>query len=90
MASESSEMFRELRKQSQKKRAHNREASAKLLEVKGIPFDRKNHGAHLIVTASNGHIIDFWPGTGRWISRKRGKRGFGVRNLIAFIEKSAL
>ena len=88
--SESGDLYREMRKHSQRRRAHNRESSAMLLETNGISYIRKNRGAHLIVTASKGHIIDFWPGTGRWISRKRGKRGFGVRKLIAFIEKSAL
>jgi hypothetical protein len=33
-------------------------------------IDEKNGGEHLIVTAENGRIIDYWPGTKRWIARR--------------------
>lgn len=77
--------FNALRKQRQEKHRDNREASADYLTQRGIPFVSKNEGAHLIVEG-NTCFIDFWPGTGRWNSRD-GIKGFGVRNLVAFIGK---
>ena len=62
----------------------NRENSADYLAQREIPFVPKNGGAHLIVEGKD-CFIDFWPGTGKWHSRC-GKKGFGVRNLVAFIE----
>ena len=35
--------------ESKQRRAHNRESSAELLSAKGIDFETKNNGAHLIV-----------------------------------------
>ena len=63
--------------------AHNRESSAEYLAQRGIPFVSKNGGAHLVVEGKD-CFIDFWPGPGKWHSRC-GKKGFGVRNLAAFI-----
>jgi len=78
--SELGEIFKELKLVSQEKRAHNRERSAEFLRSEGIPFIRKNCGSHLIVTSLDG-LIDFWPGTGKFIARSGGK-GRGVKNLI--------
>ena len=68
---------------SQQRRSSNRANSAELLRANGVPFVSKNGGAHLIVEGRE-CPIDFWPGTGKWHSRC-GKKGFGVRNLVAFI-----
>lgn len=68
---------------SQMKRGNNREQSAILLEQAGIVFTSNNYGAHLIVEGTD-CFIDFWPGTGRWKTR-RGTVGFGVKNLIKLI-----
>ena len=65
-----------------------REQNSKLLEDAGIPFEIKNAGKHLIVEGFN-CFIDFWPGTGKWISRD-GKSGFGVKNLIRCIKNGAI
>ena len=81
---ELTQMWRDHRKTSQKKRAHNRVASAGRLREAGIDFVRKNGGAHLVITTNQGYI-DFWPGTGKYILRyKEGKRGHGrgVAKLI--------
>jgi hypothetical protein len=75
--------YNAMKKAGQDKRSSNREQSPKMLEAAGIPFEVKNMGAHLIVEGSECYI-DFWPGTGRWASRK-GNAGFGVRNLIKYI-----
>lgn len=82
---ETTEVFKAIKEHSQEKRASNRESSAQYLKDKDIPFTSKNNGAHLIVEGFD-CFIDFWPGTGRWISRN-GKRGFGVRNLVNYILK---
>lgn len=78
------EDFKAMKKASQDKRADNRQQSAQYLTNRGIPFTSKNGGAHLIVEGVD-CFIDFWPGTGKWITRN-GKNGFGVRNLVKFID----
>ena len=79
------EVFNVMKEESKERGAGHREQSPKLLDAAGIPFESKNGGAHLIVEG-NECYIDFWPGTGKWISRN-GKRGFGVRNLIKYVEQ---
>ena len=69
--------FRAVREAGQNKRADNRKKSPLILEAEGIPFETKNHGAHLIVAGR----ADFWPGTGKWKIRG-GSGGFGVRGLV--------
>lgn len=83
--SEIGDDFKYLREQGQKKRASNREQSARILEENGIVFTTHNYGAHLIVEGSE-WFIDFWPGTGKWKDRN-GTKGFGVRNLIKHIKE---
>lgn len=83
MSDELSETYKALREHSQNKRANNREQSAEYLTKAEIPFTEKNGGAHLIVEGRN-CFIDFWPGTGKWITRN-GEKGFGVRNLVKYI-----
>lgn len=78
------ELFKDLKDESKQRRANHREQSPKLLEDAGIGFESKNLGAHLIVESTK-CLIDFWPGTGKWISRK-GKHGRGVFNLIKHIK----
>lgn len=85
MANDVSEMWRAHREESQARRAGNRKRGAELLEAEGVRFTSKNGGAHLIVLGRE-CLIDFWPGTGRWISRD-GTRGFGVHNLIKQVKE---
>ncbi len=75
--------YKGYRKERQEKRASNREQSAQYLRERGIVFVEKNNGAHLIVEGRTCYV-DFWPGTGKWYCRT-GKKGFGVRNLVAYI-----
>lgn len=79
----STEFWRDIKQARQAKIAINRELSAQILADEGILFESKNLGAHLIVKHNN-KIVDFWPGTGRWIDRDR-KHGFGIRNLLAHL-----
>jgi len=83
------DMWRELKRISQEKRAKNREASPAILKAEGISFEEKNDGAHLIVK-HNGHTVDFWPGTGKWITRG-GRfmiKGRGVKKLIKHVNET--
>ena len=84
--SEAGQMWTDHRKQSQEKRASNREASAELLSKAGVSFESKNHGAHLVV-ASN---FDFWPGTGLWSHRQSRETGRGVNGLLARLRKAGV
>lgn len=81
--SETCDMWREHRECSQKKRARNRSFSTELLAQRGVPFESKNGGAHLIVTRHGAPWADFWPGTGKWIERAtKDNPKRGVRQLI--------
>lgn len=83
------EIFQAMNEASKDRRAHNREQSAQLLKEKGIQFDDCNRGAHLIVYGTN-HMVDFWPGTGKWIVRKMDRSGRGVLNLIKAIREDGV
>ena len=76
-----SAIWRAMREDSQRRRARNRENSAAVLRTKGIAFEERNAGAHLIVRHA-GTVVDFWPGTGKWIMRGSGLSGRGMQNLI--------
>jgi len=78
------EIYKSLSEYSKIKRKSNRNSGLKHLERELIPFEIKNNGVHLVVEGNKG-FIDYWPGTGRWISRS-GIKGFGVRNLINAIK----
>ncbi|MES0444918.1 MAG: hypothetical protein ABUJ92_00095 [Desulfobacterales bacterium] len=78
------ETFNALKDLSREKRARNREASPEILTRKGILFESKNLGAHLIVQGRD-CVIDFWPGTGKFFARG-GRGGRGVYNLIKLCE----
>ncbi len=77
------DFWRDVKAARQQKRADNRTSSAELLIKARVPFEVKNGGAHLIVKADDGQMIDFWPGTGLWIVRGSTRRHGGVRKLIA-------
>lgn len=82
--SDMGETWNEIRIERQAKRATNRDQSADYLTQRGIQYTSHNGGAHLIVEGAEGYI-DFWPGTGRWRARDN-RKGFGVRNLVIFIQ----
>ena len=82
--SELGDTFRAMKDESKERRRSHRDNALILLKQAGILFEEKNGGAHLIVKGNDAYI-DFWPGTGRWIPRDTKKKGFGVRNLIKYI-----
>lgn len=63
------------------KRAQNREYSTEHLRKQGVEFTSHNNGAHLVVISGR-QAIDFWPGTGKFITRSTGRKGRGVFNLL--------
>lgn len=75
---------RALTEMSQVKRANNRQSSSELLKAKGVSFESKNNGAHLIVDAK----IDFWPGTGLFIDRRNNFKNRGIKNLLKQLKRS--
>lgn len=85
MNSDMGELFCELAEHSKIKRANNRKQSAQLLTERGVEFESKSAGVHLIVTARDG-LVDFWPGTGKFIPRFAGRKGRGVFNLLKLCE----
>jgi hypothetical protein len=76
--------FRELREASKARRAANRELSTEMLKTAGVRFQVSNGGAHLIVDG----VVDFWPGTGRFIHRTTKASGRGVRNMLKTIGRT--
>jgi len=82
---ETTEFWRDLRHEGQKKRATNRERGAALLAERGFSFASKNDGAHLIITHAR-KTADYWPGPGRWAIRG-GITGYGVFGLMRLLEQ---
>lgn len=82
--SEIGDDFAFLKEMQKQKRANNTVSSTELLKSRNIKFESKNNGAHLIVTHGT-KIVDFWPATGRFISRVSNKDGRGVYNLFKYI-----
>ena len=78
---EETEFWRAHRHAQQDKRAANRDHSTKALTEAGIGFESRNGGAHLIMASPDG-LVDFWPGTGKWIVRSTRKAGRGFANLL--------
>ena len=77
--------FKTLRELHKGERAERRQQALDRLKEEGIPFTTNNDGVHLIVEGPD-CFIDYWPGTGRWKSRK-GCHGFGLGNLINYIKR---
>lgn len=66
--SDYADFSRSLRESSKHRRARNRDNGAAILREYEIVFETLNEGRHLVVRYA-GHVIDYWPGTGRWIAR---------------------
>ena len=81
---ELADAFRAMRVEKQKRAARAREEMPRYLHSRGIAFDSKNYGAHLIVYGEN-VTVDYWPGTGLWIPRNTGLRKKGVDKLVDYI-----
>lgn len=51
-------------------------------------IEERNFGEHLIVGCENARIVDYWPGTRRWIARRSKAKGYDVESLISYLEKN--
>lgn len=80
------EMWRALKKHGQEKRASNLTNSLQLLIDAKIKYTSRNGGVHCMVECATG-IIDFWPGTGKFIQRGTKKQGRGVRAVLELARK---
>lgn len=86
--SDDGEMWAEIRKQGQEKRASNRISSVQILEK----WAQKTNGVIMHFTDAHKRInerFDFWPGTGKYLDRVTGKYRRGVFNLIRELENHA-
>jgi hypothetical protein len=85
------ELFKAWDKQKQAKRAANRESGLMQIHKTGVAYTSHNAGAHIVITCARG-IIDFWPGTGKYITRQwkggYGLTGRGLRHVLRLIEES--
>ena len=76
--------YRAINDVKKERRKMKRGSADQLLSAAGLKFEWKNLGAHLIVHAPDGRIIDFWPGTSLWIVRGDSVRHRGgPRDIIA-------
>lgn len=57
----------------------------KRLKAFGIEFDVKNDGYHYICK-KNGVVVDYWPTSGRWISRRDKTDRWGISELNSYLE----
>lgn len=73
---EDSEMWRQIRADSQKKRWGNLESSLRLMAQKGFKLQRLSDVHYRIGD------WDFWPSTGKFFNRVTKQVGRGVFNLI--------
>lgn len=65
----------------QEKRRANRKSSGTILSENNVPFDSHNGGAHLVVRLNN-FVVDFWPGTGKYIVRGSNTYKRGIFRML--------
>lgn len=75
----------EMKRRSREKRAGNRDYSARMLASEGVPYEVRNGGAHLILLPVKCQRIDFWPGTGLWVTLDKKVRARGIGTLFSYI-----
>lgn len=76
---------------SREKRASNRLNGQSSLFVRGIPFLKKNSGAHLIVFPESLDLrVDYWPGTGLWRTFYGKDEGRGIMSLMKFYDRKGV
>jgi hypothetical protein len=79
------EMFNEWREDKKKKKASNLEFSTNELIKRGVSFESKNGGVHLVIESLDG-LIDFWPSTGKFKVRASNEYKRGLRNLLKHLD----
>ena len=98
MSSEVSDALVVFRKAKQNKRRRNAEKSKKILDDREVPYVVMNKGYHVVILDDEGNpLFDFWPSTGKYLSRERATsfkqsrapclhEGRGVFNLLKLLE----
>lgn len=82
------DMWRDHHLARQAKRGQNRATSTDLLRAKGVSFELRNGGAHMMIVTADTLRIDFWPGTGKFIVHRPEKlEGRGVFKLIQTLQR---
>ena len=74
-----------MKEESQNRRKKHRDTAPEILDKHCVSWEKFNGGIHLLVFSSFDDY-DFWPGTGRFKSRKTGKSGRGIFNLIKLVK----
>lgn len=86
MSEELKNDFRFMQELHKEKTAHNRVNSAEILKRRGILFETRNNGVHLMIETAAGRI-NFWPGTGKYTGAANGRGVFNLFEAIRKIEK---
>ena len=76
--SEIGEAFKEYVQDCREKRQRNKEQSTALLIERGIKFESRNDGVHLMIETAKGRV-NFYPSTGLYNGALQGR---GVFNLL--------
>lgn len=76
--------FLEYRNHESLRKSRRRDKAVRALQERGIAFETKNRGYHLVIACGTG-VIDFWPGTGFWRQRGTAQDHRGLAELIARI-----
>ncbi len=82
--------WKALKEERREKKERNWDQSLELLRNAGANFVICNHATkHVLITAADGLLIDFWPTTGTWRQRGINRNGpRGVRRLLAHLTPS--
>jgi len=81
------ECFAALKKENKAKKKSNLEFATQYLIDKGVAFESKNSGLHLIVSGER-HTIDYWPSTGFFKVRGHDYQCRGINTLAGIINGS--
>lgn len=73
--------FKEMKANHQQIKEKRKVEDTQKLINKGIEFESKNFGYHLIVKGKES-LIDYWPSSGKFFVRKTKKKGNGFNNLM--------
>lgn len=72
------DIFKEHRRYAQGRRRENKEKSTALLVERGVKFESRNDGLHLMIETAKGRV-NFYPSTGLFYGAIEGR---GVFNLL--------
>jgi hypothetical protein len=86
---ETTEMYREIRQDEQKKHADRKEANLSVLRASTLPFKFQNAGDVVLVRHRGYPAIDFWPTVNKWRVGDRYMMG-DAQALIDFLKRRAL